>query len=189
MFNDSQPDAQGGLQSASSGVLKYDPVGATRGLLLGVVFILLIAAVGSACSSRPVISGPAPDFSLDSLNGGSIALSDLEGQVVILDFWATWCTPCVESMNHLQQLHDQYAGQGLIVLAINVGETRGRIAAFVADHGYTFTVLLDTDERVTDAYGVRGIPHTLVVDQDGKISHISFGPHDIENAVHRLLEE
>jgi thiol-disulfide isomerase/thioredoxin len=122
------------------------------------------------------------------LDGDAITLSDLENQIVVLDFWAIWCHPCVEAMPELEQLHKQYADQGVVVLAINVGEEQDEVTKFMADHGYTLTVLLDTDSRVTDAYGVQGIPHTVVVDRKGEI-HYVLSMDDAESTLHRLLGE
>jgi peroxiredoxin len=150
---------------------------------------VLVATIGSSCRTGPLTSGSAPDFTLDSLNDGPITLSDLERQVVVIDFWATWCSPCVESLGSLQHLHEHYASQDVVVLAINVGETRDEIADFVADHGYTFSVLLDMDDRVRDTYGVQRIPHTLIVDRNGKIHYVPGGPGDVEDVMHELLKE
>lgn len=175
-------DARGGLPATQRCV----PGGSAW---LRIVLVLLVVTTSSACRSGTVTSGPAPNFTLESPGGGSITLSDLEGQVVVLDFWATWCSPCVESLDHLQQLHEQHADQGVVVLAINVGETRDEVAGFVAHYGYTFTVLLDTDDRVTDTYGVQGIPHTLVVDRNGEIHFVLGGPDAVEDLVRELLKE
>jgi thiol-disulfide isomerase/thioredoxin len=91
-----------------------------------VTFVLLTAIIWSGCSSQPVTSGPAPDFTLADLNGSTVTLSGLKGQIVVLDFWATWCGPCVEALVHLQELHEGYAGRGVIILAINVEAGRDR---------------------------------------------------------------
>ena len=151
--------------------------------------ILLAAILWSGCGTQPLTSGPAPDFTLDSLHGDAVTLSALAGQVIVLDFWATWCSPCVEGLDHLQQMHERYADEGLVVLAINVGEDREEAAEFVADHGYTFTVLLDADGRVSDAYGVQAIPHTLIVDREGEVHHTPGFPDEIEDTLRRLLME
>ena len=157
-------------------------------LLLALV--LLFAVTGSGCSSQSTLSGHAPDFTLDDLDGGAVTLSDLEGQVVVLDFWAVWCSPCVEALPHLQQLHEQYAGREVVVLAINVSEDRDEVAEFMAEHGYTLTVLLDGDGRVADDYGVRGIPHTIIVDRDGEMYPVLGGIDDVEDTLlSRLVEK
>lgn len=134
-------------------------------------------------------SGSAPDFTLDNLNGGTVTLSDLKGQVVVLEFWATWCSPCVEGLDYLQRVRKRYADQGVVVLAINIAESRDEVADFMADHGYTFTVLLDTDGRVSDAYGVQAIPNTIVVDREGEVHTVTIGPDDVEDALDQLVAE
>ena len=157
--------------------------------VLSLVLILLVAITGSGCRLQPVTSGQAPGFTLDSLDGGTITLGDLEGQVVVLDFWAVWCRPCVEAMPHLQRLHERYADQGVVVLAINVEEDRGEVAEFVADHGYTLTVLFDSNGRVAGAYGVVGIPHTVVVDREGEVHYVPGGLDDVEDTLRQLVGE
>ena len=157
--------------------------------VLPIVFILFVAISWSGCSPRPATSGPAPDFALECLDGGTVTLSDLKGQTVILDFWATWCDPCVEGLEHLQQVSGDYADQGVVVLAINVEEDRDEVARFVQDHGLTFRILLDTNGNATDAYGVQGIPHQIVVDQEGVIHSIPLGSADLEHALRQLSKE
>ncbi|MCP4536908.1 MAG: TlpA family protein disulfide reductase [Chloroflexi bacterium] len=157
--------------------------------LSGLVFVLLFATIWSGCGFDPaVVSGPAPDFTLNSLNGDAITLSNLKDQIVVLDFWATWCRPCVDAMPELEQLHKQYTAQGVVVLAINVEESRADVAEFMAENGYTLTVLLDADGRITDAYGVKGIPHTVIVDREREM-HYTLSVGDVENTLDQLLEE
>lgn len=160
----------------------------TRRLFL-LAFSLLLAAVWSGCGRQPVTSGPAPDFTLASLDGGTVTLGDLKGQVVILDFWASWCAPCVEGMDHLQQMHERYANHGAVVLAINVEETQEEVADFLEGRGYAFTVLLDLDGRVSDDYGVQAIPHTLIVDREGEVHYVLGWSDEVEEMLRGLLAE
>jgi thiol-disulfide isomerase/thioredoxin len=157
--------------------------------LFPLAFVLLIAIAWSGCTTLPVTSGAAPDFTLESLDGDAVTLSDLKGQVVVIDFWTTWCGPCVEALDHLQQIHEQYADQGVVVLAIDIEETREEIAPFVADRGYTMTVLLDGDSRVSERYGVQGIPHTLVVDREEELHYARGGARDVEEILGELVAE
>lgn len=157
--------------------------------VLPVVFTLIVTITWSGCSSRPATSGPAPDFTLEGLDGSMVALSSLKGQIVILDFWTTWCDPCVEGLEHLQQVSGDYADQGVVALAINVEEGRDEVVKFVQDHGLTLRILLDTDGDVADAYGVQGIPHKVVVDQEGVIHSIPLGSADLEDALRQLSKE
>ena len=157
--------------------------------VLLVVFILLVAITWSGCRSRPATSGPAPDFTLEGLDGDAVTLSDLKGQIVVLDFWTTWCDPCVEGLEHLQQVSGDYADRGVVVLAINVEEDRDEVVKFVQDHGLTLRILLDTDGNVTDAYGVQGIPHQVVIDQGGAIHSVPLGSADLADALRQLPKE
>jgi peroxiredoxin len=152
------------------------------------VFILLLTIIWSGCSFSPAVSGSAPDFSLNSLDGDTITMSDLKDQIIVLEFWAIWCRPCVEAMPELEQLHKQYTDQGVVVLAINVEENRDDVAEFIADNGYTLTVLLDTDGQVTDAYGVQGIPHTVIIDREGEM-HYALSVESAESTLRQLLGE
>jgi peroxiredoxin len=154
-----------------------------------VVFVLLIAITCGGCGSKPVISGPAPDFTLQGLDGTPATLSDLQGQVVVLDFWASWCDPCVEGLDHLQQVRDGHGHQGVAVLALNVDESREEVAEFVADRGDSLRMLLDKGRSVTDAYGVQALPHAVIVDQEGEIDSIPLGSEDVLESVRRLLNE
>lgn len=137
-------------------------------------------------TEMPWQEGMAPDFTLPTLDGRTVTLSELRGQVVVLDFWASWCGPCQESMPALQALHERYAGRGVTVLAINEEENRSTVEAYVAGR-YTFTVLLDEEGSVGTAYGVWGIPHTVVVDRDGWPHVVWEGPEGTEAEVVRLL--
>jgi len=140
-------------------------------------------------TEQPLQGQTAPDFTLESLDNRPVTLSALRGQVVVLDFWATWCGPCVESLPHLQDIHDRYAGQGVVVLAINIHDDPEEVARFVRENDYTFTILLDPDREVADAYGVWGIPHTVVVDAQGILHQVPEGPAGVEEALQGMLEQ
>ncbi|MBN1179546.1 MAG: TlpA family protein disulfide reductase [Anaerolineae bacterium] len=127
-----------------------------------------------------------PDFTLAALDGSTVTLSNLYGQVIVIDFWTTWCGPCVESLPHLQNVHERYADRGVTVLAINIEESSGEISQFVGGR-YTFPILLDQDGKVSDAYRVWAIPYTLVIDQTGSSQEIPMGPMGVESVVVELL--
>jgi thiol-disulfide isomerase/thioredoxin len=101
-----------------------------------------------------------------------VTLSDYRGQWVILNFWATWCPPCVEEMPYLNQLA---AERDLVVLGVNFNEDRERVAAFVAEQGIDFPILLAPDEITLLFYGVRGLPRTFVIAPDGALAHTAIG--------------
>ena len=117
----------------------------------------------------------APDFALEDLNGKSVSLQGLRGRVVVLDFWATWCGPCRAALPHLEQLHKDFAGAGVQVLAVNLREDRETARKFVESIGLTMPVLLDTTGKVAERYAVSGIPQTVVVDKNGQIARVFVG--------------
>ena len=133
----------------------------------------------------------APDFALTDLDGNLVRLSDYRGNVVLLDFWATWCAPCVKELPHIQRIHDQYREKGLIVLAISTDQQKNAVRSFWADNGYTFPTLY-ADGRVQSAYEVRGIPALYLIDREGvvRFHKTGYGPggeREIEREVVELL--
>jgi peroxiredoxin len=139
----------------------------------------------------PKVGRQAPDFALPDLEGVKIRLSDLRGKPVVLNFWATWCGYCVEEMPLLQKVQDAKAGIGLVILAINSGETGARVKEFIQTNGYTFTVLLDRYQDVVPFYKVRGLPTTFFIDAEGVIRDIKVGAfvsmEQIENSLEKIM--
>ena len=140
----------------------------------------------SACSDDdPVAPGettcpeagtPAPALVLDDLEGATHSLADYRcDQVVVLDFWAIWCSPCVEAMPDLQALHEQWANRGVKVLSVNLGESRDLVQAFMDEGGYTFPVLLGSFEGIPEGYNVYAIPRQVVIDKAGEIRFAASG--------------
>jgi len=111
----------------------------------------------------------APDFTLVSLDGESVTLSELRGSTVVLNFWASWCAPCRYEMPLLQATYEAYGADGLVVLAVNMGEERRRVEGFVEDMVATFPVFGDEETRVGSLYRVRGAPTTYFIDRDGVV--------------------
>ncbi len=150
---------------------------------------------GTEGGSAPATStGPkAPDFSLPTLDGDQISLSDYEGKkVVLLDFWATHCDPCLREMPELVEIYNERKDKGFIVLAINTDgpETAAAIASKVKSTGMNFPVLLDEDSEVVDRYNPKGeMPFTLVIDRSGSIvlRRAGYQPGD-EASTKKLIE-
>jgi peroxiredoxin len=118
---------------------------------------------------------PAPDFTLQTADGTVLRLSDLRGQVVVLNFWATWCPPCRIEMPALQEVYVAYRERGLEVLAVNMQEGSGQTSAFAAENGLTFPILFDPDGAVSSRYRVTSLPTTLFVDRKGVIREVAVG--------------
>ena len=145
--------------------------------------ILTIALLIGGCTTA---SGPpsppvadkavlAPDFQLQNLDGQTVSLSDFRGKPVLLNFWASWCGPCVYEMPYIQQAHDEWAGKGLMVFAVNQGESLSRVRKFLEEHNFSMPVLLDTNIEVGQKYRVVGIPTTYFIDKDGVIKGKKVG--------------
>jgi peroxiredoxin len=108
------------------------------------------------------------DFTLTDLEGKPWSLKSLQGKVVLVNFWATWCPPCRKEMPDLESLHKQFQKQGLVILAIS-DEDASKVKPFIAEHGISYTVLLDPGRKVNTLFHVMGIPKTFIYDRNGKL--------------------
>jgi len=116
----------------------------------------------------------APNFTLKNLNGEDVELSQLKGKVVLIDFWATYCKPCIIALPKIQEIHEKYSEDELVVLAINTGDKEDEIKSFIKENGYTFEILM-ADKDMPGDYGVRAIPFTILIDKQGNISYTRIG--------------
>lgn len=122
----------------------------------------------------------APEFALHSLEGKEVRLSELRGQVVVLDFWATWCRPCREAMPALELLHRQLKDKRLVVLGIDDEDSEAQ-STFLGKFGYSFSSLVDPAKKVANLYKVGGIPTTILIDTQGKIRMYDVGEASYES--------
>lgn len=149
-------------------------------------------AVARPEATRPVVGYPAPDFTLTDLEGKTVRLSDLRGQPVYLNFWATWCPPCREEMPDIQRVYTE-KGQQVRFLAINLTGTEKTVQGvreFLSAGGYTFPVLLDKDNAVSEQYQVRAIPTSIFIDAAGVIRYRYAGAMSkemLEAALEKIL--
>ena len=140
--------------------------------LLGTM--MLIAAPGMVTSTESIQL--APSFEVRSLVGdNSINLDEFQGKVVYVDFWASWCGPCLKSFPFMEEMHQQYADQGLVIIAINMDQDPQDAHKFITEHPVTFLVGQDTAGAVAEQYGVMAMPSSFVVDRDGLVKNTHFG--------------
>lgn len=119
----------------------------------------------------------APDFTLETMNGTQLSLSDFRGQVVLVNFWATWCPPCRSEMPGMEKVYQELQDQGFMVLAINVAhqDSLSDATYFVETQGFSFPILLDKEGFASQQYQLRTLPTSFIVDQDGIIQHVNIG--------------
>jgi thiol-disulfide isomerase/thioredoxin len=134
------------------------------------------------------VGSPAPNWTLPTPEGGSVSLESLRGKVVVMDFWATWCTPCMAAMPGVQKLHEKFDGRPVAVYGIAVRES-GDPAKYMKEKGYSYGLLLN-GERVTKAYRVKAVPVFYVIGPDGKVLYrkTGFDPNDEEKLV-KVIEK
>jgi len=130
-----------------------------------------------------------PDIRVPNIEGHEVGLRSFRGRVVLLNFWTTWCSWCQRERPALEALHNQYQDQGLVVLAVNIGETAAQVKDYVAQHGLSFPHVLDPDTQVAAWFGVRGTPTNFLVDRSGNIVGGGTGYRDwAAPAAHQLIE-
>src|SRR5690606_23955807 len=124
---------------------------------------------------------PAVDFQLTSLDGETVSASDYRGRVLFINFWATWCEPCRRELPAFETFVKSQPEDGAAIIAVNVAETTEQVQAFLEENGVDgITVLMDTDQAVADEYGIRQLPVTYVVDQNGVIRYPKYGEMTLE---------
>ena len=175
--------------------------------ILPIILALALLAGGCQPSSEPPgetsqtdpvegtsVGNLAPDFQLQNLDGQTISLSDLRGKPVLINFWATRCPWCVVEMPYLQEIYEGWTGRGLVLLAINTGESSSKVRGFLESHGFSFPVLLDADLLVALRYDVVRynklyIPTTFFIDKDGIIQEKVIGAFPSKGAIEKRLDK
>ncbi|SDC92883.1 Peroxiredoxin [Paenibacillus sp. UNCCL117] len=149
------------------------------------LYTLLQARTGQDGALRT--GDQAPEFNAMTLDGGSVSLAEYQGQGVLLNFWASWCGPCVSEMPRMNDAYREGV-PGVAMLAVNVGESRGTAAEFAANHGLSFPVLLDPSGEAAGRYGLVGLPRTFLIDGSGRIARIVTGELASAEQVRGLME-
>lgn len=180
-------------------------LGRLAGGLLMLVLLGLLVASGCTSAAADITREPgppppdklppaaevgrlAPDFILTDLEGNTVALSDFRGKVVFINFWATWCPPCRAEMPEIEAIHQEYKGQGVVVIGVDLMETEDEVLQLVQRGGFSWTFVIDTTGEVGRSYGVTAIPTSFFLDKDGVIRAISIGAMTKRQMESRLAE-
>jgi peroxiredoxin len=152
---------------------------------LGKLILLVVVVAGAILLAwrlrepRPVAIGdPAPDFKLPALGPGSLSLGDYRGQVVLVNFWATWCPPCVEETPGLQKFSEQMREQGVTVIGVSVDQNRRAVEEFVTHYGLSYPIALDSHQAVAGRFGTFKFPETYILDREGNVAEKIIGATD-----------
>ena len=140
---------------------------------LALAALLVLVSPQAVPAIAPASS--APDFTLRTMAGPNLRLQEQRGQVVMINFWATWCGPCRQEMPHLNRLFEKYRASGFVLLGVNVDDDPRNAAEVAAKLGVTFPMLLDTDKKVSHLYDLGSMPSTLLIDRDGKVRYLHRG--------------
>jgi len=158
------------------------------------LFLLVLALPAQAQPLRPWSGGPTPALELAAPDGKPQRLADYRGRVVLVNFWATWCAPCLEEMPSIEKLRRSLDARRFAVLAVNVGEGPRAVGDFAAKMSLGFNFLLDRDLKTSKAWGARVLPATFIVDPDGKVRYSYYGAldwsrADVRKAITALISE
>jgi peroxiredoxin len=149
----------------------------------------LDAALKQLDLMRPARPKLADDFTLATPEGGSFRLAEQRGKVVLVNFWATWCPPCLEEMPAMERLWRRHKDAGFVLLAVSVDSDPKKVPPFVSAHTFTFPVAVDPKMTVAERYGVRALPSSFVIDRDGTVMGVALGPRSWDGAAaHRLVQ-
>ena len=134
------------------------------------------AGAGPLDHHSPALGQPAPNFALRDTSGRLVRLSDLRGQVVLVNFWATWCGPCRQELPAIEQVYQEQQDQGFTVLEVDDQEPAGDVLAFAHQLGQLPPILLDNSGAVVAQYGLKGLPDSFFIDRQGIVRAVSYGP-------------
>ncbi len=148
----------------------------------------LLASVAVHAAVTP--QATAPDFTLKGADGRNLRLQEQRGQVVLVNFWASWCGPCKQEMPHLGRLYDKYKSSGFTLLAVNIDDDAGHGLATAVKWGLKFPVLLDSQKAVTRLYDLGAMPSTVLIDRDGRVRYLHRGYREgVEEMYERQIRE
>jgi cytochrome c biogenesis protein CcmG/thiol:disulfide interchange protein DsbE len=151
-------------------------------VVIGIIWVVTTDDTSVDGQAMGEVNRPAPGFTLNTLDGGQIDLETYRGQIVLVNFWASWCEPCKRELPALQQAYETYADEGLMVIGINLtddellqGATTSELSRFIDQYGVTYPIGLDVEGQTTDDYRVFPLPTSFFIDADGQIRYAHIG--------------
>jgi cytochrome c biogenesis protein CcmG/thiol:disulfide interchange protein DsbE len=161
-------------------------------VLAWTALVALLTLVGAQLMRRqqgPVgVDTVAPDFSLTTFQGETLNLADLRGQVVLVNFWASWCIPCEEEADFLEQAHRTLVDEGVVFIGVDYVDTEPEALAFIERFDITYANGPDVGTRISQAYRIRGVPESYVLRPDGTIDSVQIGPYPSQAAILQAVE-
>jgi peroxiredoxin len=144
--------------------------------LKNLIFALVLSVFAASSLASSGLEGQtAPDFALKSSTGENLRLSEFRGDVVMVNFWATWCGPCRQEMPLLDELYNRYQRVGFNLLGVNIDDDSRRAMAMVEELGVNFPVLFDARKEVSELYNVEAMPVTVIIDRQGTVRYVHHG--------------
>ena len=159
-------------------------------LVIGLLALMGWGIVQAA--TGPVAAGQAPDFDLTTFQGETVALNELRGQVVVINFWASWCPPCREEAAYMERTWRKYRDQGVVFIGVDYADTEKEALAYMAKFDITYPNGPDIGTRIAQVYRIRGVPETFFVDKQGQLRGVHIGPlkpPQLDKKIEELLAE
>ena len=158
------------------------PTAKSKKIGLIIAFAVILALLGllawglGKVQAGPRESGMAPDFTITGFDGRTVTLSELRGQVVIVNFWASWCPPCREEAAYLEETWRKYEGKGVVFIGVDWVDTEKEALAYIDEFDITYPNGPDLGTRISQAYRIKGVPETYIIDQNGQLVGTKIGP-------------
>jgi cytochrome c biogenesis protein CcmG/thiol:disulfide interchange protein DsbE len=158
-------------------------------LLTGIAMVVIVFGLQLARQQQTQPeSGPAPDFTLTTFDGEEIRLSDLRGQIIFLNFWASWCGPCLDEAPDLQRVYERYQDRGVEFIGIAYTDTDWKSLDFIEQFSLTYPNGPDRGNIISDDYNIQGVPESFVINREGQVVHTIFLPTN-EDQLSAILDE
>jgi cytochrome c biogenesis protein CcmG/thiol:disulfide interchange protein DsbE len=157
------------------------------GFVLGLLFVVGFGLIRT--QQGPIgIGDPVPDLIFTTFDGEEIPLAELQGQVVVINFWASWCKPCEQEALELEQAYQMYKDQGVVFLGVDYVDTETEARAYLEKFGITYPNGPDLGTRISQAFRIRGVPETYVADRDGRLVAVKIGPYESLSEITQQIE-